>query len=146
MIIAAECSALRVPRFPESSQPHVFIEQMRKLKPKEVKWFNQSCTGKAVAWKLEISVSDRLFETQETIRWNQWSGFFVCFFFAYWIRVCSSLEISHFMDKGDWSLDGSSALLKISLLDFPGGPVMKNLPASAGDMGSIPDAGRSHVL
>ena len=35
MIIAAECSALRVPRFPESSQPHVFIEQMRKLKPKE---------------------------------------------------------------------------------------------------------------
>ena len=48
MLIAAVCSALRVPCFPESSQPHVFIEQIRKLKPKEVKCFNQSCTGKAV--------------------------------------------------------------------------------------------------
>ena len=30
--------------------------------------------------------------------------------------------------------------------DFPGDPVVKNLPASAGDMGSIPDLGRSHML
>ena len=29
---------------------------------------------------------------------------------------------------------------------FPGGPVVKNLPARAGDMGSIPDPGRSHLL
>ena len=29
---------------------------------------------------------------------------------------------------------------------FPGGPVAENLPASAGDMGSIPDPGRSHML
>ena len=28
--------------------------------------------------------------------------------------------------------------------DFPGGPVVKNLPANAGDMGSIPGPGRSH--
>ena len=26
--------------------------------------------------------------------------------------------------------------------DFPGGPVVKHLPANAGDMGSIPDSGR----
>ena len=31
-------------------------------------------------------------------------------------------------------------------LGFPGGPVVKNPPVSAGDMGSIPDPGRSHML
>ena len=29
---------------------------------------------------------------------------------------------------------------------FPGGSVVKNSPASAGDTGLIPDPGRSHVL
>ena len=28
--------------------------------------------------------------------------------------------------------------------DFPGGPVVRNLPANAGDMGSIPALGRLH--
>ena len=28
---------------------------------------------------------------------------------------------------------------------FPGGSVVKNLPINAGDMGSIPDLGRSHM-
>ena len=31
------------------------------------------------------------------------------------------------------------------LLDFPGGPVVKNLPANAEDMGSIPGLGKSHI-
>ena len=30
--------------------------------------------------------------------------------------------------------------------DVPGGPVVKNLPANAGDMGSIPGSGRFHML
>ena len=30
--------------------------------------------------------------------------------------------------------------------DFPGGTVIKNPPANAGDMGSIPGPGRSHML
>ena len=30
--------------------------------------------------------------------------------------------------------------------DFPGGTMVKNPPANAGDMGSIPDPGRSHIL
>ena len=30
--------------------------------------------------------------------------------------------------------------------DFPGGSVVKNLPANAGDMGSISGPGRSHML
>ena len=32
-----------------------------------------------------------------------------------------------------------------SSLDFPGGPVIKTLPAKAGDMGSIPGLGRFHI-
>ena len=34
---------------------------------------------------------------------------------------------------------------KPRLLDFPGGPGVKNLPANAGDTGSIPDPGRFDV-
>ena len=34
----------------------------------------------------------------------------------------------------------------INLLDFPGGTVARNPPANVGDMGSIPGAGRSHML
>ena len=30
--------------------------------------------------------------------------------------------------------------------DFPGSPVVGSLPASAGDIGSIPGLGRSHML
>ena len=29
--------------------------------------------------------------------------------------------------------------------DFSGGPVVKNLPVSAGDKGSVPGLGRSHM-
>ena len=35
--------------------------------------------------------------------------------------------------------------LKKSCCSFPGGTVDKNLPANAGDAGSIPDPGRSHM-
>ena len=31
------------------------------------------------------------------------------------------------------------------MLEFPGGPVVKNLPANAGDMGSIPGPKRFHM-
>jgi len=30
-------------------------------------------------------------------------------------------------------------------MDFPGGPVVKNLPVNTRDMGSIPGLGRSHM-
>ena len=35
--------------------------------------------------------------------------------------------------------------LKVYAWDFAGGPVVKNLPANAEDMGLIPDSGRSHM-
>ena len=34
---------------------------------------------------------------------------------------------------------------KCTFLGFPAGSVAENLPANAGDTGSIPDPGRSHV-
>ena len=34
-----------------------------------------------------------------------------------------------------------SAKLEIPVKDFPGGPVVKNLPSNAGDAGLIPDRG-----
>lgn len=44
---------------------------------------------------------------------------------------------------------GTKCLISISEMYFgglPGGPMDKNLPCNAGDMGSIPDLGRSHML
>ena len=35
--------------------------------------------------------------------------------------------------------------LKVGEIGFPGGTVVKNPPANAGDMGSIPGPGRSHM-
>ena len=36
--------------------------------------------------------------------------------------------------------------IRISSGDFPGGAVVKNPPANAGDVGSSPGPGRSHML
>ena len=35
---------------------------------------------------------------------------------------------------------------EVTVRDFPGGTMVKNLPANAGDMGSSLGPGRSHVL
>ena len=39
----------------------------------------------------------------------------------------------------------SEWLIKVSLEGFPGGAVVENLPANAGDAGSSPGLGRSHM-
>ena len=44
-----------------------------------------------------------------------------------------------------WSLRYNVKVTKERLKDFSGGPVVKNLPANPGDMGSIPSTGRSRV-
>ena len=36
-------------------------------------------------------------------------------------------------------------ILKPMFMGFPGGAVVENLPANAGDMGSSPGLGRSHM-
>ena len=40
----------------------------------------------------------------------------------------------------------AASLLILKLADFPGDAVVKNPPANAGDMGSSPGPGRSHML
>ena len=40
---------------------------------------------------------------------------------------------------------GKKKNVKLNHGDFPGGAVDKNLPANAGDMGSIPGLGRFHI-
>ena len=37
-------------------------------------------------------------------------------------------------------------ILEIRERGLPGGPVVKNLPCNAGDKGSIPGLGKSHML
>ena len=44
-----------------------------------------------------------------------------------------------------WMLELADKDIETAVMDFPGGPVVKNLPANAGDMGSIPGPGKSHM-
>ena len=54
---------------------------------------------------------------------------------------CATLKIEKKELDQLWGL----ITLKIVTGDFPGGAVVKNLPANAGDAGSIPGPGRSHM-
>ena len=45
-----------------------------------------------------------------------------------------------------WAGVSTKQCLKYGVLDFPGGPVVKNPAANVGNMGSIPGLGRSHML
>ena len=50
------------------------------------------------------------------------------------VNMCSLLYVNYISKK-----------LYIKNRDFPGGAVVKNLPANAEDMGSSPGPGRSHM-
>ena len=43
-------------------------------------------------------------------------------------------------------MEANSSFLLKTFRDFPGGAVVKNPPAKAGDTGLIPGPGRSHML
>ena len=47
---------------------------------------------------------------------------------------------------GNYHLLSFDVISKKNIQGFPGGSVIKNLPATAGDTGSIPKPGRSHML
>ena len=61
------------------------------------------------------------------------------------------MDVSLFLVLFDWSvLCTFPSISKVSALElmgqgFPGGALVKNLPANAGDMGSSPGLGRSHM-
>ena len=52
------------------------------------------------------------------------------------------LPLPHFWP---WEQETHHSMLIFSSSDFPGGPVVKNPPANAGDIGLIPGLGRSHM-
>ena len=52
--------------------------------------------------------------------------------------MLNTIIVSTFINF-NWNLKNKSR-------GFPGGPVVKTLPASAGDTGSSPGPGRSHML
>ena len=50
------------------------------------------------------------------------------------------------LSNGSVKIEAAELLQKESLVqDFLGGPVVKNPPAKAGDTGSVPAQGRSHM-
>ena len=57
------------------------------------------------------------------------------------ISVGCFVESDRLILKFKWKLKGS----KIAKMGFPGGAVVENLPANAGDTGSSPGPGRSHM-
>ena len=54
-----------------------------------------------------------------------------------------ALKIRKYIGLAKWSARNSSK--KYYLLGFPGGAVVKNTPANAGDTGSSPGPGRFHM-
>ena len=58
--------------------------------------------------------------------------------------IISYLTVLIFHIENDF-FNGQTITLKNSCGDFPGGTVVKNLPANAGDTGSSPGPGRSHM-
>ena len=59
------------------------------------------------------------------------------------LKSGNSKEIQHsgMGKESSWNF----VVIKKSVVDFSGGPVDKNSPANAGDVGSIPGLGRFHM-
>ena len=58
----------------------------------------------------------------------------------------NSVTVSTFSLSICHEVMGPNTMILVFYRDFPGGPVVKNLPAEAGDTGSNPDPGRSYML
>ena len=62
------------------------------------------------------------------------------------MTLTKELPSSHYCCKEKATAILQESIVKRQARDFPGGAVVKNPPASAGDTGSIPGPRRSHVL
>ena len=69
-----------------------------------------------------------------------------------WFNICKSMNAIHYSNRMKdknyiiISIDIKKHELKTWTWSFPGGAVVENLPANAGDTGSSPGLGRSHML
>ena len=62
------------------------------------------------------------------------------------LQLSSELYLTFICMLAVWNLRTHSPVdEKMRFRDFPGGAVVENPPANAGDMGSIPGPGRSHM-
>ena len=70
------------------------------------------------------------------------------FFISFWPSNLNQISIIalYLEDKSEGNLPVNATFKRIKVWDFPGVPVVKNPPANAGDMGSIPGQGGLHVL
>ena len=61
--------------------------------------------------------------------------------------ITSKYKVYFFLKKAEELLQSNSVIsqFKKPRLGFPGGAVVENLPANAGDTGSSPGPGRSHM-
>ena len=59
-----------------------------------------------------------------------------------WAGWCRGIAAPYSWGK---KMVAQQKFFKMSASDFPGGAVVKNPPANAGDMGSSPGPGRSHM-
>ena len=60
-----------------------------------------------------------------------------------WVAILILTDKVDFKSKAN--KEGHYILIKASIQGFPGGAVVENLPANAGDTGSSPGLGRSHM-
>ena len=65
---------------------------------------------------------------------------FFCSFSNFLINSCAFLE-----DNNEFNVNIITSDKLTELWSFPGGSVVKNPPVNAGDTGSIPGLGRSHI-
>ena len=70
------------------------------------------------------------------------------FFISFWPSSLNQISIIDLYleakSEGNWACQ--CYIKRIKVWDFPGGPVVRNPPANAGDMGSTPGQGGLPVL
>ena len=94
---------------------------------------NMSCIWKFLnVLKFFISTLPRLWVNHKPSKRQNWQGYTLLF------------NLSYF--SGFWNLVLYYFAIKTNGLDSPCGPIVRNIPANAGDMGLIPALGWFHML
>ena len=110
--------------------------------PAPVNYFSQCSSGSLTyAYRLDLfPVSAPFFYYLVMDSRNKWKNWVCC------INFFSSHSLLHPFQSCCFLQRVANTPLSVSpVMAFPGGPEIKNPPANAGDMGSIPDPGRSHM-